>query len=270
MVLTFACFARLQVFQLKNPLRTPLNEADRDRLPLKVDSICHRLNHNPWKDSLIEAEGGKRKPQKGPPLLLTRDGIKFPVIPEAAHLFYVLNGDSGLELIHVEKTLQKVTDDDAEKLQLGRVSSGKLRKEWCVVYNRVLSTKDASDQSTPDDYREESGKRGARVRTSLGSASLRRLLSTQSLYSPDTHRLTFHKGDYPFESAAKNIVGFVAWDTEPTGRAHSVEECKMLLGKVNAALSKAAPQGALKIKSLDEIDWVFCGQDFSECPPLED
>ena len=70
-------------------------------------------------------------------------------------------------------------------------------------------------------------------------------------------------GDIPFETAAKNIVGFVAWNSVPSAMYDDgmfAEDCKELLKKVNTMTASAS----VKLQSLEEIDWVYCGDDFSE------
>jgi len=77
---------------------------------------------------------------------------------------------------------------------------------------------------------------------------------------PKGGRLIFHKGDVPYETAAKYIVGFVGWDSM-SSEAESQERLSDLLRRINSNLCK---QTNLKIQNLSEIDWVYCGQDFSE------
>ena len=248
---------------LTSPIPYTLSEADTARLPLKVESIRRRLERDIWQETRVEAPPGiKPGNQKKTTLTLTRDGTTFALDPKAAHLFFVAYGDSGLEVIHVEETLWKVPEAEKSKRELCRKSSTKMKPEWCVKYNRVMSTEHAMEVSTKGDFKMGTGGVGRPILRSLGKSSLQKLLDEQAKAQLD--RLTFHKGDYPFEIAVKNIVGFVAWDALPSGRAYSAEDRKQLLGKVNSALSKGSQQKLVTISSMDEIDWVFCGPDFSE------
>ena len=93
--------------------------------------------------------------------------------------------------------------------------------------------------------------------TSLGSKSLQKYLRTAD---QEGSTLTFHNGDYPYNSVAENIVGFVAWAPLGQSLELSAQDRRKLVGQINNNLAKAQ----VKISSLEEVDYVFCGPDFSE------
>jgi hypothetical protein len=158
-------------------------------------------------------------------------------------LFYVLYNDDGLELINVEKVFWKDFKSNDKKV--------------CISYSRVLSTQNAIDQcKSANDFHVTSPSGLSRV-TSLGSKSLKKYLRPAD---QEGSTLTFHKGDFEYHSVAENIVGFVAW--EPLGQflELSAQDRKQLVGQINKNLAK----GQVKISSLEEVDYVFCGPDFSE------
>ena len=109
-------------------------------------------------------------------------------------------------------------------------------------------------QCTVNDFHVESNA-GIKRRMALGRKSLEALWKHQQQNRPE--RLVFHKGDFPFETAAKNIVGFVAWDSVPCNGKHDLREFEKQFQKCLAS------RVSLQIK-LSEVDWVFCGEDFSE------
>ena len=100
--------------------------------------------------------------------------------------------------------------------------------------------------------------------SSLGANSLRKLLAQQN--QQGNTRLVFHRGDFPFETSAENIVGFVACQSACDGvdGASSNDEPKAFLARINASLRLDSSPTALKLGSLSEIDTVYLGPDFSE------
>ena len=75
----------------------------------------------------------------------------------------------------------------------------------------------------------------------------------------------FHKGDFPYETAAKNIVGFVGWDSAASIVADS--DFKAVHKRINANLTQRTT--GFQIQKPADMDWVYCGQDFSENVPRE-
>ena len=133
-----------------------------------------------------------------------------------------------------------------------------------MQYSRVLTTSQAKEQCQEKDHKV---RQGGRTFTSFGRNSLETVLRRQQALEKEgeTKIWTVHKGDIPFETAAKNIVGFVAWDSVPTAMYDDsmfAEDCKALLKKVNTMTASAS----VKLQSLEEIDWVYRGDDFSEYP----
>ena len=222
----------------------------------KLDFIWHLLKTKKWRDTVVEARSEKL--EKNKILYLTRmDGVKFPLVM-GNNLFYVLYGDNGMELINVESLQFKVLDSEAGDMH--RVTSRKQPiKQWCVKYSRCLCTKNAIDECDSKKDFMDSNHNGMRRPISLGSESLTKILKAQR----DVDRLIFHKGDWPYETAAKYIVGFVGWDSMSHGQES--ESCmKDLLRNINTNLSK---QTNLKIHDIGKIDWVYCGADFNEKRP---
>jgi hypothetical protein len=113
-----------------------------------------------------------------------------------------------------------------------------------------------SSKSTKD-YRAPS-RHGVSRPSSLGSSSLRQYLTTNAGLDSG---LIFHKGDFPYETLAENIVGFVAWEPLCVLRQErSVNDRRALVTKINGALAHAQ----VRISMLEEVDCVHCGPDFSE------
>ena len=128
----------------------------------------------------------------------------------------------------------------------------------CVVYTLVLSTQEAIGQcKSTKDYQAPS-RLGESRPSSLGRNSLRQYLRTNAGLDSG---LIFHKGDFPYETPAENIVGFVAW--EPLcglRQERSANDRRALVTKINGALAHAQ----VRISTLEEVDCVHCGPDFSE------
>ena len=128
-----------------------------------------------------------------------------------------------------------------------------------MKYSQVLTTSQAIEQC----HYVHNVRTGGRTFTSLGRKSLQKALERQqALERPgETKIWTVHKGDFPFETAAKNIVGLVAWDSVPSAMyevGRFAEDCKELLRKVNKAMTVPAPAKRVKLQSLEKIDWVYC------------
>lgn len=219
----------------------------------KLDYIWYLLKANKWSDCMVEAPSERKN--KAKILHLTRmDQAKFPLLV-GNNLFYVLYGDSGMELINVESIMYKILDSEQDGVHR-LLSSKKPAKQWCVTYSRCLHTKKAIVECDRKNDFSSANQNGMMRPMSLGSESLKSILERQ----PKGGRLIFHKGDVPYETAAKYIVGFVGWDSM-SSEAESQESLSDLLRKINSNLCK---QTNLKIQNLSEIDWVYCGQDFSE------
>lgn len=222
--------------------------------PYKLSYIRYLLKKEKWKSTQVELDREPRREEINEPLILTRlDKKQFVLTTSKCGLFYVLYGDDGLELISVERVLWKVLSSDTEDATR---KPKQLPKQVCVEYTRALSTQNAIDQckSVNDFHAKSSG--GVTRTTSMGSASLKKYLRSDA--GPDSN-LIFHKGDYPFETLAENIVGFVAWDPL-CATARSPDDLKRLMNIINSKQAKAQ----VKIYSLDEVDYVYCGPDFSE------
>jgi hypothetical protein len=265
-VLTFR--ARRQMGAVRHPLSdVPVRGQGTSAGPLKLDSICRRLEGKVWTDTLVQADGSRRPTRDSTAkcLMLTRDNISFPLISGESPFFYVLCAqDDAVELVQAEKLHFGVPEAAQDDHALGIKSSA--REEWCMTYYRVRSTKEAADLSTARDYVHKTAS-GRGVLKSLGKKSLRDLLKDPK----STSRLLFHKGDLPYVSSAKFIVGLVAWDALPVGRAPAPDDKNLLLRRVVHAISSTSQkssgqhsQRSVTIKTLDDIDWVFCGPDFSE------
>jgi hypothetical protein len=105
---------------------------------------------------------------------------------------------------------------------------------------------------------------GSARNSSLGADSLRKSLRQQK--DKKLQRTVFHRGDFPRETKAQYIVGFIAWDSLPCGplvTGDSTEVEKELLKTVKEKLTLRST-GETLIKRLDEIDWVYLAQDFSD------
>jgi hypothetical protein len=223
--------------------------------PFKLSYIRYLLTKEKWESTKVHLDRPPSKREEiTEPLILTRlDKKQFVLTTSKCGLFYVLYGDDGLELISVERVLWKVLGSDAENATR---KSKQPPKKVCVEYTRALSTRNAIVQckSVKDFHAKSNG--GVTRTTSLGSKSLKKYLRPEA---GQDSSLIFHKGDYPFETLAENIVGFVAWDPLCASERSS-EDCRRLMNIIN---SKQA-QAKVKISSLDEVDYVFCGPDFSE------
>ena len=228
----------------------------RDR-PWKLDSIHHVLKENEWKDTTVEFQcKGNKLVQKS--VILTRlDGRRFPLI-KSAHLLYVVFTDDGLELAHLEDVYCKLSHGQRKNTD---------KKVW-VKYSRVLRTKKAIEECDSDQDHHSTVRNGIRRVSSLGANSLRKLLAQQK--SQHDTRLIFHRGDFPFETSAENIVGFVACQSacDWVDGASTNNEPKAFLARINASLRLDSCPNELKLSSLSEIDTVYLGQDFSE--PADD
>ena len=222
--------------------------------PWKLSFILYLLTHQVWRDTKVtshrQTKGGK------PRLTLTRfDGKEFPLSSDE-RIFYILYGDEGLEAIHVESIEHKVPASE---------SSGRRQrqeKQWCVTYSRALSTEMAQKECNSDnDFYGKLGKSTVR-NFSLGADSLKKVLEQQQNSKLD--HPVFHKGDVPRETRAQYIVGFIAWDSVPCGQRTKRDDADLLTA-VKEKLTLPATGKAL-INTLAEIDWVYCGQDFSDQP----
>jgi hypothetical protein len=219
----------------------------------KLSYIWYLLMHNDWKDTEVESNNGKI-------LTLKRlDGAKFP-LSSTERLFYILYGDDGLEAINVEKVEFKVPASD-ELLTRRRRSTV---KQWCVTYTRALCTELALRECKSDSDFHSTVTPGSARNSSLGADSLRKSLRQQK--DKKLQRTVFHRGDFPRETKAQYIVGFIAWDSLPCGPlvpGDSTEVEKDLLKTVKEKLTLRST-GETLIKRLDEIDWVYLAQDFSD------
>ena len=250
---------------LSHPFPNPRDLTDDEAKlisPFKLSYIRYLIRKMKWQSTKVDFDPQKTRSNCDgcitKPLVLTRlDGTKFPLTTSnRSFFFYVLYGDDGLELINVEKVLWKVpVTDKTEAREMRRKSPP---PKVCVEYTRVLSTQQAIQQCKKDDYVMKSDK-GVSRPVSRGSNYLRQYLARPAALDSKL----FHKGDFAFESPAENIVGFVAWEPLGTsGEARSAPDCKELVAKINGALALA--QAQLKISSLEDVDCVWCGEDFSE------
>ena len=228
----------------------------------KVSYLCYLLEKNPWKETSVEecSSGGRSgKGGRNVTLTLTRlDGVKFPLKSGQTFILYILFGDRGLELIDVTHLNKKVPD---EALDHGRESHS--REEWCVTYNRVLDTaKAAMECKSDNDFRIQDAH--GRQSTSWGARTLDQCLQDQKKAAMKAP--VFHRGDFPFEALAKNVVGFVAWDSLPTGMAQrDPEDSKFWFTRVQAALyMPGTRKSVLKDNKIKDVDWGFLSGDFSE------
>jgi hypothetical protein len=234
----------------------------------RLSYIRYLLQTETWKDSQVSAQDAshpKERPRNGKdsktPVkeawVKRLDGTSFRLVKEGV-LFYVLYEVTGLELIYVQDIYWK---------------SERGRKELWVDFTRVLSTLRASEQCDRDDDLVENVIRGDEtvVRTArLGARSLRTLLEQQrGLPSQRSNsRLTFHRGDVLHQTCAHNIVGFVGWSSL-TGYPHAVSRDEEI-ARAHELLSKmcqVAHGGSEEIRNINEIDWVYCGGDFSDRVP---
>ena len=226
--------------------------------PWKLDSIRHMLQKNEWKDTKVEFQLKGSKLVNNSVILTRLDGKRFPLI-KSAHLLYAVYTDDGLELAHPEDVKYKITKGNQRK------AAGKV---W-VTYSRVLRTEKAIEQCESDQDHHSTTRNGIRRVSSLGAKSLRKLLAQQN--KEGNTRLVFHRGDFPFETSAENVVGFVAWQSACDGvdGASSNDNPKAFLARINASLRLDASPTELRLASLSEIDTVYLGADFSE-PAAED
>ena len=180
--------------------------------------------------------------------LKRQDGLSFDLITGGVH-FYVLFEVTGLELIYVQRIFWGIGEN-----------KGKL----CVEFSRVLSTQEASE-CTPDEEDLVANVRlddGSTTHTTrLGRKSLDAAVKKLNEIPQKNERPIFHRGDWPIQTRACNIVGFVAWSSVgdhprfvPKDERDEME--RILLQSVTATQPK--------IKKMAEIDWVFCGADFSD------
>ena len=223
----------------------------------KLDYIWHLLKRNKWRDS--EVSGPANTKTRDPVLTLKRlDGEKFP-LTKCTNLFYVLFGDSGLELINIESIVLKSLDLENSDEMRSLFTSKKPEVQWCVKYTRCLHTQKAIECCTSRDTVVKNAN-GVNRPTSLGKKSLRKLLNDKKDLG-----LIFHKGDFPYETAAKNIVGFVGWDSAASIVADS--DFKAVHKRINANLTQRTT--GFQIQKPADMDWVYCGQDLSENVPRE-
>jgi len=252
---------------LSHPFPNPcdLTEAEAKVIsPFKLSYIRYLISKKEWESTKVDFDSRKNRVDSrgsiSDPLVLTRlDGKQFPLtISNRCSFFYVLYGDNGLELINIEKILWKVPEVEAENAKEARKKK-QLPHKVCVLYTRALSTQQAIVQCKSSRDFIAPSTSGVSRPVSLGSKSLNRYLSNAAARD---YKL-FHKGDFPFETLAEHIVGFVAW--EPLGAScemRSASDCRALVTKINSALALA--HGQVKISSLEEVDCVWCGPDFSE------
>ena len=217
----------------------------------KLDYIWHLLKKNKWKASEVTAPAIARA--QNPVLTLKRlDGITFPVA-KCANLFYVIFGDSGLELINIEKIAMKTLDDETSDAISCLLRKKKREVQWCVTYTRCLRTEEAIANSTKCEHVAKN-EHGVNRPASLGRTSLRKI------WNQDDRRLIFHKGDFPYETAAENIVGFVGWDSAVSSEADS--DFKDVLKNISTNLTHR--NTSFQVQKAGDMDWVYCGPDFSE------
>ncbi len=180
------------------------------------------------------------------------DGKRFP-LKISAHLLFVIYTDIGLELGYLESItfMEKRSD---------RKPDGKV----ILMYSRVLLIDKAIEQCKSDKDHHVTSRNETRRISSLGANSLRKLLAKQK--EEGKARLVFHRGDFPFETSAENVVGFVAWQSgcNRVDGASSNDDPKSFLAKINASLRLDLNPSELKLGSLSEIDTVILGTDFSE------
>jgi hypothetical protein len=190
---------------------------------------------------------------KVPVLILKRlDGETFPLV-QCSNVFYVLLGDSKLELVNIESIAFKSLDLETSGGMRSLFARGQPEVQWCVKYTRCFCMLKAIKHSTTRDHVAKNANDVNRP-ASLGKKSLQKLLKQED------SRLIFHRGDYPYETAAKNTVGFVGWDSAVSKAANS--NFKDVLQNINAHTK-------FPVLNPADMDWVDCGQDFSEHVPRE-
>ena len=121
-----------------------------------------------------------------------------------------------------------------------------------VKFCRVLSTRRAAEECEHEhDIQQKIRTQNGSIDTNrLGRASLRALGGQQA----KGKRRTFHRGDVTYETEACNIVGFVGWS--PSG---NVAADTSMLNHIQSHIPT--------VQSLKGIDWVYCGDDFSDVQP---
>ena len=246
--------AKCKFFQ-KTPKLT--DETAKSVSPWKFAYISFLLLNKQWKETKVECITSKNTA-----LMLTRlDDMQFPLM-KTEHVFYVANDDD-LALIYVEDLKFKVLDVDTDQ---SKYLQGTLpEKQWCVEYSRVFLTEQAVELcESGEDYTAELSGGQHRV-TSLGRRSLTTLLDQQK--KTKLEGLVCHKGDLLFEMAAKLIVGFVAWESVPTvlSNADENKERAAVLKIINKNLFENRKAKLEQKITMKDLDWVFCGADFSEC-----
>lgn len=209
--------------------------------------LCRK---SPWIDTVIEKVvrhgtctlGDGSKPTCYESASLRRmDEMAFSLVPSqfqetGLSVFYVLNNDTGLELISVDKIFCRHSM---------RVKGALQKLE--VQYFRVKSTVEAAE----DCDREEDYISGQHAL--LGSSSLQKCRLDQmdrNLIS----RTTYHVGDVPFWTSACNIVGLVGGTKYPI---RAMQES--LFDNLKSLCS---------IRRLDDVDWVHVGDRFSDHDPI--
>jgi hypothetical protein len=245
---------------LSHPFPDPKDVSDEQAAqhPWKLDSIRHLIQTLDWESTKVECQLKQDKIRGNSAILTRLDGKQFPLKPSKERLLYVLNNDDGLELINVEALQFKVPDSE----ETHRTK----RKKVCVKYTRVLSTENAVSKCKSDKDFTQVSHNGLTRMTSLGASSLKKLMKRQK--ECNDSRLIFHRGDFPFETSAENIVGFVPWESSCDGVAgvNIPDYSRKMLARINTALSLAIDKSQiqLKLSSLGEIDIVYLGPDFSE------
>jgi hypothetical protein len=221
---------------------------EKERYKWKLSYTRSLLQKSPWKATENSAGEyrSRRKSKKGPAadshmvinrqVILTRmDGQSFPLMKESGCLFYVLFEMTGLELIYVT--------------EIFKTAANKLMVKYC----RVLSTKRAAEECEHEhDIQQKLTIQNCSINTNrLGRASLREL---SGLQAQGGKRRTFHRGDVTYETEACNIVGFIGWS--PAGNV-----------ACDASMLKNIKCHIPTVQSLKEVDWVYCGDDFSDVNP---
>lgn len=208
----------------------------------KLSHIRALLMTKEWQPT-ISSQAGARAPKTVKAAEMTRlDQAPFRLAPQGV-LFYVLYGDDGLELIYVQSIFRE---------------EGMLR----VRYTRVLSTEQAMEECKHEQDLEESiTLSGAVVHTRrLGSRSLEQVLTRSS----GNKRPTFHRGDVSYTTEAGNIVGFVGWsNVSPDGGRITEDVDQGMATTLTPNVQRLQPC----VKRMAEIDWVYCGADFSDREP---
>jgi hypothetical protein len=93
---------------------------------------------------------------------------------------------------------------------------------------------------------------------SLGAKALREILEKQE--KRNDQRIIFHRGDFPFVTSVRNLVGFVQWETACDSVAGEFATSgERSLASLNTALSLDQ-----RLRSLSDVDLVFLGPDFSD------